>query len=516
MGAWSSFTWTGLGRLEGSHLPDVARGPRWKGPAAVLLLLVATGGIFANTLGNGYVWDDFDILVDNPQTHDLGRLGEVLLSPDQKPPYYRPLPRASFVVEIALFGQDPRVGHAVSLTWHLAAVVLLFLWAQVLFRRVAPAFAVALLWAVHPVAAEAVGFISVRTGTMAVALSLATLLAFWRGVRHGGWGWLAFAGVLFLAALGSKEQAGAVLPLAAGLLWLAPRMGEANLRGRTPWALLPLGLGLGGYLVARVAALGSLSGDVPRVVGQGAAMGVGDAVLAAGWYLRQLLWPTELNIVHNLHAAPTAVLVTGALALLAATVWSIRRPTPAALFGVAWFWLTFAPTVQWVALPSAALADRQAYIMGVGLACLVVQFGVALCDLIPVRWTAALAAVCVSAAACALSVRTIQRNSDFADNGHLYAASVAVRPSALAHLNLGNAAQRAGDLDTAREHWEAAVALDPRDADALTQLGVLHARAGDFPTARDLFRRALEAFPGHPAARGNLERVERRLERVRD
>lgn len=47
MGAWSSFTWTGLGRLEGSHLPDVGRGPRWKGPTAVLVagalaLLVAT------------------------------------------------------------------------------------------------------------------------------------------------------------------------------------------------------------------------------------------------------------------------------------------------------------------------------------------------------------------------------------------------------------------------------------------------------------------------------------------
>jgi hypothetical protein len=31
------------------------------------------------------------------------------------------------------------------------------------------------------------------------------------------------------------------------------------------------------------------------------------------------------------------VLVAGALALLAATVWAIRRPTPAALFGIMWF-----------------------------------------------------------------------------------------------------------------------------------------------------------------------------------
>ena len=109
---------------------------------------------------------------------------------------------------------------------------------------------------------------------------------------------------------------------------------------------------------------------------------------------------------------PAAVLVAGALALLAATVWAIRRPTPAALFGIMWFWLTFAPTVQWVALPSAPLADRQAYIMGIGLACVVVQVGVALYDLTPGRCTAALATVCVTAAACCLGVRTVQRNSD--------------------------------------------------------------------------------------------------------
>jgi Flp pilus assembly protein TadD len=53
------------------------------------------------------------------------------------------------------------------------------------------------------------------------------------------------------------------------------------------------------------------------------------------------------------------------------------------------------------------------------------------------------------------------------------------------------------------------VDLDPRDADAWTQLGVAAAIRGDFRRARTCLERALSIEPGHPVARANLDRVNR-------
>lgn len=474
-----------------------------------MLVAVAAAATFANTLANGHVWDDYDILVDDPRARDLGRLPEVLLSPDLKPPYYRPLPRALFVIEQAVLGPGPLAGHAVSVAFHVAASLLLFALARVLLRREGAALAAALLWAVHPMGSEAVGFISVRTTPMAVTFVLATLLLTWRGLRAGGGAWPWLAGLAFLAALGCKEQAAMALPLAAVLVAVAPRLGAGMDRRR--WRmLLPLAVALVPYLAARVAALGGLLGDVPQVVGRAGPMGPLAAVLAIGKYVTLLAWPADLTVVHDLGAEAAGPLLAAFGAAIALTAVAVWRGTPACLVGIAWFWLGVAPTIQVIALPSADFAERHAYLLHPGLLLVLADLAAAALARRPSRKATILAGVGVALAVGALGARSIVRNRDWRDNGTLFESALAVRPSALAHFNLGNRARRNGDIRSAVAHWEAAVALDPGDADAWNQLGVMAANAGRWAEARDRFQRALAAFPGHPAAAENLRLLDRR------
>ncbi|HWR98335.1 MAG TPA: tetratricopeptide repeat protein [Candidatus Methanoperedens sp.] len=76
-----------------------------------------------------------------------------------------------------------------------------------------------------------------------------------------------------------------------------------------------------------------------------------------------------------------------------------------------------------------------------------------------------------------------------------------------AHLNLGEIAWRRGDRDAARGHWERGLAVAPRDAALLYDLGIDAQERGDWALARELYGRALEADPRLEPARRQLERL---------
>jgi predicted O-linked N-acetylglucosamine transferase (SPINDLY family) len=68
---------------------------------------------------------------------------------------------------------------------------------------------------------------------------------------------------------------------------------------------------------------------------------------------------------------------------------------------------------------------------------------------------------------------------------------------AKALVGAGFAAQTAGDLPTARRHYESALRADPANADASFLLGVLEAEAGRLETALPLVEQAVRADPGN-------------------
>jgi len=77
----------------------------------------------------------------------------------------------------------------------------------------------------------------------------------------------------------------------------------------------------------------------------------------------------------------------------------------------------------------------------------------------------------------------------------------------VAHRQLAQLYAQMGQLGDAISEENAALALEPKNADDWNNLGVLHARNGDIATARKDFERALTLDPQHTAARANLARL---------
>ena len=73
-----------------------------------------------------------------------------------------------------------------------------------------------------------------------------------------------------------------------------------------------------------------------------------------------------------------------------------------------------------------------------------------------------------------------------------------------AHIDLGIAYARAGDLDHAEASLHKAVELNPKHPDALNELGLVQRRKGEFTQARTSYEAALTQFPDFHYAHRNL------------
>jgi len=180
-----------------------------------LVLAVVAAGTFAWTLGYPFVYDDRSIITQNPLLESAGGWCKILVSPYWPPEQgfdslYRPLTALTFKMNYALGGGQPCGFRVVNLALHALATVLVAALARRLWRRDAAAWVAGLLFAVHPIHAEALGLV-VGRGEL-----LAGVLVTWMLWRHLGRdvteaapspGYHLATAVLFLLALGAKEHA---------------------------------------------------------------------------------------------------------------------------------------------------------------------------------------------------------------------------------------------------------------------------------------------------------------------
>jgi tetratricopeptide (TPR) repeat protein len=476
------------------------------------VLVAATLAAHGDALRAGFVWDDDVIVVRNPDTRDLSRIGSVLLSPDVARPYYRPLCRASYLLDHRLFGMDPRAFHAVSLLVHAASVLVLFGLCRRLFGETWPALLAAALLAVHPVHVEAVAFVAARNNLLALAFALGATWLQLRAWEERRLPLAAASALLFFLALASKEQGAMVLPFLGAWLLAGPgslreRLGRARL-------LVPHVIALGAHLALRAVALGGPAG-APY-----AGPGLWER-LARNWYvvpayLRLLAFPDRLSILHELPADPFTVwwLPFAWIAVALAVVALVRWPTPASTFGLLWLAVNLVPALGIVPIPSATvLAERFVHSAAVGVWIVVADAVWRLVRDAPRRraWAGAAAALVL----VALGARTRAREADWRDDLALFRSAVRAEPrSVQAHFDLGVELKDRGDLGGARREWEAALAIAPDDAGAHSQLGTLAAIEGRYQDAESHYRAALRKDPGLSEAAFDLAKVLERTGRA--
>lgn len=201
--------------------------------AAVTLL------VYLPVLQLGYVWDDWQLFINNPALRLPELVWQGLLQPILPgTTYFRPLTLGSFALEFSAYGVEPTLSHALNLALHVGNTLLVGLIAAQLTVSNNSSIhtwrilAAGLIYGLHPALIEPITWVSGRFDLMATFF---ILLGIWAYLALNGWRRDFSVVVFFLLAAFSKEVA-ATMPALLFLLYIG-RQGQ-----NTAWRSLPQNL----------------------------------------------------------------------------------------------------------------------------------------------------------------------------------------------------------------------------------------------------------------------------------
>lgn len=470
-------------------------------PWGVLVLAVAV--TFANVLDNEFVYDDQLVIVDDPAVR-------LPLSAGFEGLYYRPLRTLSYRLDHALGGMSPRVFHLNNVLYHGVTVLLVYGLLGAVGASPPAALAGALLFAVHPVQADAVSYAAGRRDVLCGLFYALGVLAYLRYRRDGGAGALVVVAGAYVLAILAKEMA-VTLPVVCVLVdrWRLACAGQVSPHPDPPTA--PSGRHVG-YLVL-LGTIGALAlaltygGHVLHIATErpwhGGSLGTNLATVARVWlkYLQLVLWPAQLSADYSYDAFPVstsaldprALVSGGVLLVLAGIGWTSWRRGGRLGLGLVWIAVALLPVSHLVPFREL-LAEHYLYIPMMGVALI----GSGIVDEAARRWPErrrwlAVAAVVVLGV---LAARTVVRNREWRDRLTLWSATVAVAPRcARAQYNLGQAYFERMRLADAERAWLAAAALQPDDHETTRGLAMLYYRLGQHDLAAAKIDAVLAAKP---------------------
>ena len=293
------------------------------------------GVSFYPALWAGFIWDD-GLFAEAPEVLSWSGLWTIWFSPAEMEGevHYWPVTYTTFWLEDKLWGIAPFGTHLVNVLLYMVQVLLL--WRLLRCLGVPAAWAVAAVFAVHPMHVESVAWAIGRKDLLCGIFCVAATLCWVRAMDGLGesrgdppgdfrvarpvW-YLAAAGLLAAAML--SKSAAVTLPLAFVILlwWKRGRVTPADALRVVPFLLVTLGIALADlnhYRDMRPA----ISFDYGSL----------DRLLIAGralwFYVGKLVWPTELVGVYPLWEVdvgdPLAWLFPLAAAAVAALLWFAR------------------------------------------------------------------------------------------------------------------------------------------------------------------------------------------------
>ena len=505
----------------GGPAPAAPAGARWYArhetlaALALALLVVASYG---PAFIAGFVWDD-EAFTEAGAVRELSGLGRIWSSPYaiENEGHYWPLVYTTFWLEHKLWGYAPVGYHVVNVLLHLANTLLLWRIARRL--PVPGAWAVAALFAVHPLHVESVAWIIERKDLLSGLFYLAAFMAWLRfaeetrpgrGARH-------YLLALALFALGMLCKS-IVVTLPAALLiwhwWKRGRVTGAELLRLAPFVVVGAAMAAADVSFYNVREPVSLDySALERVL---------IASQALWFYVGKLFWPGGLAVIypHWEVSAGDAVawVYVAACAVVASGLWFLRhRVGRGPLAGVSFFVVTLSPVLGFVDygyMQFSFVADRHQYLAGVGLMVVVVgaaSHGVGHLPSVPLRRCAAGAGAAVLVVLAALTWRHAEI---YRDGETLFTHIIAHNPTArFAHRNLGEALTVEGRWEEALAAFHVAVEHTPDDARDHSNVGAALIMLDRLDEAEEPFRRALALDPESVYALQNLASLEVRRQR---
>ncbi len=329
-----------------------------------------------------------------------------------------PLTWISHTVDWQLYGQNAGWHHLTNVLLHGATVVLLFLVLRQMSAAVWPSAVAAALFAIHPLRAESVVWVTERKDVLS-GLFFVLILSVYASYAHRGsiWRYLLVM-VLFAVGLLSKPVL-VTVPFVLLLLdyWPLGRIcrgggkdipvcpddrGDFGRQECLPhqlplWRLIAEKVPL---LILAAACCGLIywAERVEEYPARGAYWRIGNALISYVVYLRQFFWPSDLALLYPRRGPdlPVWQVVGAGLIVLGITaavcIW--RRKYPCLLVGWLWYLAMMLPMVGLVAFGNEAPADRFTYLPQIGIAVALAWWAAEWCRREPyLRWIYGVASV---------------------------------------------------------------------------------------------------------------------------
>lgn len=482
--------------------------------------------LYANTLMNGFVYDDISTIVTNTLIKDLDNLPSLL---DKKAYFaqsaettYRPVVTLTYFIDYALYGSNPWGYHLTNIILHAANGILLYIFLMLLLKETGlkPLLA-SLLFVSHPVLTESVNSISFREDLLVFIFYMGALILYLHirpqevnSDKKANSGndkrslLLYFVScVLYFFALLSKEMA-VTFPLIVCLYeWVYSNNKNKGFKDIINRYVLGYFSVTVVYVCIRFFLFLNLFEEKPE------AWGVTERIITVPWliasYIKRILFAVFIPLdyvffpLRTIFSLRFVVPIIVLMSILAISLFEKKRKRELT-FGVLFFLLTLIPVYNLVPLINP-FAMRYLYLPIAGLI-------IASSFLLPAkvkrpgfRKKAEYLSLFIIIIIIFNSISVISRNRIWRDQYTLWSDAVKKMPnSPWAHNGLGHVYSTQGRMDDAIREFKVALRLRPDYADVHNSLGMAYGMQGHPDIAMQEFSYAVALKPNYIDAIYNL------------
>ncbi|MBI4474800.1 MAG: tetratricopeptide repeat protein [Acidobacteria bacterium] len=468
----------------------------------VLLLVILTFVVYANSLNGRLVFDDIQLVTHNPQLINIHSFGDVLALAGGP----RQLLVFTYGLNFYLGGLNTFGYHLFNVVLHAINCILVYYIILALLRRTPDNAYIALagsaVFSVHTLLTGAVSYIAGRSSVLCGTFYFSAVLLFIKALdahtlkRRAVYLSLTLAATFL--AWQTKQEAITLPLIMAGIVIL--RSDKVNWRWIVPLASAPLFLVI--LIREQMASLYAAVMDNRVLVAAGFEPVLQPTAYfrtyinaVVGYYLPRMAFPTRLSVdpqileVQHWYSPELlfSVLVLGGLAWLTLRY---RKEWPLMSYGVAALFVS--PLSAYAVIPLAdVVQEHRAYIPALGVALMFAAvFQWIARKHAQYRWAAVIAVVVV------FSVMTIQRNTVWANSISLWSDAKQKSPGKpRPHFNLGQAYQEAQRMKEAIEEYQHALAIKADIHAAYSNIAAIYLDSGQLDKGEQTLLKVTEIAP---------------------
>ena len=473
-------------------------------------------------------YDDGRYITENKHIKDFSKENFIWAFTQSHSANWHPVTWLSHMLDVQLYGLNPRGHHLTSLALHIANSLLLFLVFARMTGSIWRSCFVASLFAFHPINIESVAWASERKSVLSTFFWLLTTWTYINYVQKRNLARYSMVVLFFALGLMSKPML-VTLPFVFLLLdyWPLKRFEITNLKrifsGGTQSQIenkkkllnlifekIPLLLLVVGSCIVTIFAQKSW-GAVVSIDIVPLATRISNALVSYLEYLGKMVWPKGFSVFYPYPVDASYMwkgLASG-FVITAISITILRLIKKAPYLFVGWFWYlgTLIPVIGLVQVGQQAMADRYAYVPLIGIF-IIIAWG--LPNLLPnypcrKKLLSVLTGIFFSVLIILTSVQLQYWENSVKLFEHAIEVTEKKYPSFVGiYNNLGVVLNEQMKFEEARSHLKNAVKLQPAYSEAHNNLGNSLSGLSRFQEANISYREAIRLKSDYPEAHNNL------------